>query len=72
MDTGSMNEMMAAMFFGAFGVGYFIYGKKQANFAVIITGVALMVYPYFVPGVGAIIVIGMALMALPFLLARFS
>ncbi len=72
MDFGSMNEMLASVFFSAFGVGYFIYGKKQANFLMLGTGLALMVYPYFVPGLAMMILVGIALMVLPFALARFS
>lgn len=67
-----MNEMLASVFFSAVGVGYFIYGKKQANFLMLGTGFVLMVYPYFVPGLAMIILVGIALMVLPLALARFS
>ncbi len=69
---GSMNEMLAAVFFSAFGVGYFIYGKKQAKLLMVVAGLALMLYPYFISGLAAITLIGIALMALPFALARFT
>ncbi|VAX15369.1 hypothetical protein MNBD_NITROSPINAE01-1949 [hydrothermal vent metagenome] len=71
MDLGSMNEMLASVLFSAFGVGYFIYGKKQAQFLMLGAGMALMLYPYFVSGVATIILVGLALMAVPFILARF-
>jgi len=67
-----MNEMLASVFFSAFGVGYFIYGKKQADFLMLGTGLALMAYPYFVPGLAMMILVGIALMVLPFALTRFS
>jgi hypothetical protein len=67
-----MNEMLASVFFSAVGVGYFIYGKKQANFLMLGTGFALMVYPYFVPGLAVMILVGIALMVLPLAMARFS
>jgi hypothetical protein len=51
--------------------GYFIYGKKRASFLMFGAGSALMVYPYFVPGLGMMILVGMALMIVPFALARF-
>lgn len=71
MDLGSMNDMLAAVFFSAFGVGYFIYGKKQAKFLIVGAGMALMVYPYFVSGLLTITLVGVVLMALPFALERF-
>lgn len=66
-----MNAMLVSLFFSSVGVGYFIYGKKRASFLMLGAGAALMVYPYFVPGLGMMILVGMALMILPFALARF-
>jgi len=53
---------------GAIGMGYFIYGKRQAKFVPLLAGMVLCVYPYFVQGVVWIVVIGLALMAAPFLI----
>jgi hypothetical protein len=53
---------------GAVGVGYFIYGKRQAKFAPLLAGMALCVYPYFVDSVLWLVVIGALLMAAPFLI----
>lgn len=54
------------MIAGAFGVGYFMYGKKQEKFAPMLAGVLLCVYPYFTDNVIALIAIGVALLAFPF------
>ena len=51
---------------GAVGVGYFIYGKRQARFAPLLAGMMLCVYPYFVDSVLWLVVIGVVLMAAPF------
>ena len=61
-----MNSLVIGMIAGAFGVGYFIYGKKQQKFAPMIAGVGLCVYPYFTENLWLLISIGAALMALPF------
>ena len=53
---------------GAIGMGYFIYGKRQAKFVPLIAGMILCVYPYFVQGVVWLVLIGIALMAVPFLI----
>jgi hypothetical protein len=54
------------MLFGAIGVGYFIYGKKQAMIVPLVCGIALMVYPWFVSGEWLTLIIGLALMAVPY------
>ena len=54
------------VFFGAFGVGYFIYGRKQKRFVPLFCGIGLMVFPYFVSGTAPILLVGGALLALPF------
>jgi hypothetical protein len=51
---------------GAIGVGYFIYGKRQARFAPLIAGMLLCVYPYFVDSVPWLVVVGLLLIAAPF------
>ena len=54
------------MLFGAIGVGYFIYGKKQALIVPLVCGIALMVYPWFVSGAWLTAIVGIALMAVPY------
>ena len=56
------------IFTGAIGVGYFIYGKRQAKFAPLLAGMMLCVYPYFVQSVLWTVVVGAALIAAPFLI----
>ena len=53
---------------GAVGVGYFIYGKRQAKFVPLIAGMLLCVYPYFLASVPLMLGIGALLMVAPFLI----
>jgi len=59
---------MLSVMFGSFGIGYFIYGKKQTMFMPMITGIVLCVFPYFVSNPYLLGGIGIVLMALPFLI----
>lgn len=51
--------------FGAVGLGFFVYGKKQRAVVPLACGVALMVCPYFVSDAILLVVIGVALIAIP-------
>ena len=66
MDSSA--ALMWSVVFGAFGMGYFVYGKKQKRFVALLAGIALIVYPYFVANLYLLIAIGLGLMALPFLI----
>ena len=61
-------SVMIGIFTGAIGVGYFMYGKRQARFMPLIAGMLLCIYPYFVDSVTWLVVVGVALMAAPFLI----
>ena len=50
------------------GMGYFIYGKKVSNFYVLISGIVMMIYPYFVSNIFVSIAVGIDLIILPFYL----
>jgi len=63
MDSSTL---LWGILYGSISMGYFVYGKKQQRALALLSGVALMVFPYFVSNVWLSIVIGIALMALPF------
>jgi len=63
MDSSTL---LWGILYGSIGMGYFVYGKKQQRALALLSGVALMVFPYFVSNVWLSSVIGIALMALPF------
>jgi len=62
VDTWSL---VLGLLFGSIGLGYFIYGRKQSNIVARYSGIALMVFPYFIDSKYAILAVGVALMALP-------
>ena len=48
------------------GAGFvlFIYGKKQERWPQLVAGLALMIYPYFVPNAAVMVAIAVGLIAL--------
>jgi hypothetical protein len=60
-----MAALVWGMLFGAIGLGYFVYGKRQSALLPLFCGLALMVFPYFVSSTLWMLVIGGALMAAP-------
>ncbi|MEH6358824.1 MAG: hypothetical protein V7745_07530 [Pseudomonadales bacterium] len=60
-----------ALLFGSIGVGYFIYGKRQGQPVVRYTGIALILFPYFVREELAMILVGISLLLLPYVIKRF-
>jgi len=55
--------------FSVIGMGYCAYGKKN-NPYYMLTGLALLMFPYFVSSFVWLMVIGILLVLLPFLLER--
>ena len=64
MDSASM--MMWSVLFGGFGIGYFLYGKKQKAIVPLCTGIALFAFPYFVPSITMLVIVGVILVAIPY------
>ena len=62
-----MNSLIVGVIAGAIGVGYFIYGKRQARLTPLLAGVLLCIYPYFTDSLLWLSVIGLALVVAPFL-----
>jgi len=54
------------MMFGAIGLGFFSYGKKQKAIIPLVTGVSLFIFPYFVSNITLLVVIGFSLIVLPY------
>lgn len=65
---GSMSTLIFGVLFGAVGMGYFVYGRKQRLGMALLSGVVLCVFPYFVSNIILTILIGAIFMALPFFL----
>jgi hypothetical protein len=68
-STGQRMDMATlwwGVVFGAVGLGFFIYGKRQGAFVPLLCGIGLMVFPYFVANAWATVAIGAVLMAIPY------
>jgi predicted membrane protein len=63
---GSASSLIWGMLFGAIGLGFFIYGKRQKAAVPLVAGVALFVVPYFVSNVYILVAVGIVLVALPY------
>jgi hypothetical protein len=58
--------LMWGMLFGAIGLGFFLYGKKQKAIVPLCVGVALCVFPYFIANVYGLVFVGLVLVAIPY------
>jgi hypothetical protein len=68
LRPASMNAsiLLWGLLFSSIGLGFFLYGRKQRAVVPLVCGIALMVYPYFIPNVVALVAIGIVLSALPY------
>ena len=64
MESESM--LIWGMVFGSIGLGFFIYGKKQKAIVPLITGIALFIFPYFIPDITMLVIVGAILVVLPY------
>jgi hypothetical protein len=67
MDTSTL---MWGMILGSIGLGFFLYGKKQKTIVPLISGVGLMVLPYFISNIFILVATGVVFVVLPFILKR--
>ena len=65
-----MNEpwLLWSVLFGGIGLGYFVFGRKQKAPVAFASGLALMIFPYFVPSLGLMVSIGIALLLAPLII----
>jgi hypothetical protein len=63
-----MNEawLIWGLVFGSFGLGFFVYGRKQKAVVPLVCGLALMIFPYFVSNTVLLVAIGVVLIAAPY------
>jgi hypothetical protein len=61
-----MNALFVGLIAGAFGMAYFVYGKRQTKLVPMLSGIALCIYPYFFDSVLWLCVVGGLLLAAPF------
>jgi hypothetical protein len=54
--------------FGSIGLGFFVYGKKQKAIIPLLSGIGLMVVPYFISNMYILILSGIVLVVLPYII----
>jgi len=62
----STSLLLWGVLFGAVGLGYFVYGRRQQSFVPLLCGVALMVLPYFTSNILLLVIVGVAIAAIPY------
>jgi hypothetical protein len=65
MDTSTI---IWGVLFGAIGLGFFVYGKKQKAVVPLACGLGLMLFPYFISNVIILVIAGIVMIALPFVI----
>ena len=69
---GSEAWLLWGVVFGAVGLAYFVYGKKQQRFVPLLCGIALMAFPYFISNTVLLVVVGLVLSVLPYFFSWFG
>jgi len=62
------STLLWGLLFSSIGFGFFLYGRKQRAAVPMVCGLAMMIYPYFIPNVAALIAIGIVLAVIPYFL----
>jgi hypothetical protein len=60
------STLIWGVIFGSIGLGFFVYGKKQKAVIPLLSGIGLMIFPYFISNLYILILSGTILVALPF------
>ncbi|MGD8925542.1 MAG: hypothetical protein PVG20_01750 [Thioalkalispiraceae bacterium] len=63
---GSPAQIMWAMFFGAIGLGFFTYGKRQKAIVPLMAGISLFIFPYFISNVYLLVAVGAGIVVVPY------
>jgi hypothetical protein len=66
----SRGSLIAMVIFSIVGIGYLTYGRKSQQLLMVVCGIGLMGYSYFVDGTLLIVLIGVGLSVLPFVVGR--
>jgi hypothetical protein len=64
------STLMWGVLFGSIGLGFFVYGKKQKAMMPFLSGLGLMVFPYFISNPYILFITGLVFVALPFVIKR--
>jgi hypothetical protein len=64
------STLIWGVLFGSIGLGYFVYGKKQNAIVPLLSGIGLILFPYFIPNFVILVGAGLLCVALPFFIRR--
>ncbi len=62
--------LLWGVLFSGIGVGFFIYGRRQGKTVPLVSGLVLMIFPYFIPNTTAMVIIGAIFIAVPYFIRR--
>jgi len=62
----SQAGLIWAVLFGAVGMGYFVYGRRQRAVVPFICGISLFIFPYFTPNVYVLVLTGIVISSIPY------
>ena len=65
------SSLIWGVLFGAIGLGYFTYGKKQKAVVPLFVGIALFVFPYFITNIYLLVATGVGLSVLPYFIRKY-
>lgn len=66
-----MGVFIIGLIVGIIGFSYFVYGKKSIDVSFMLSGIALMVYPYFVRNIVVSAILGIILLICPFVIKKY-
>lgn len=64
MDDTS--TLIWGVLFGAIGLGFLTYGRRQSAIIPLVVGVSLLIFPYFMPNLYLLLAVGAVLVAIPY------
>lgn len=59
--------LILSLIYGAIGMGYFVYGKRQQKATPFVSGIGLCICPYFSSNIIILGLIGLLLIIVPFI-----
>jgi len=63
---GNESQLIWGVIFGAIGFGFALYGKRRKAAIPLVSGIGLMVMPYFLANAYMLVLAGIVLMAVPY------
>ena len=63
---GSEASLIWGVIFGAVGLAYFVFGKRQQRFVPLFCGIGLMAFHNFISNTVLLVIVGLALSLIPY------